>query len=130
MTEDGTERVNKCDLLTQAMHMQRVRYILKNYGLSLTLAGLFLISWMGQAVFQWLEFVNHAEEHDQVPETAAFTHEFLSRTFENWQSEFLQLLTFVVLTTFLIHKGSHESKDSNEEMMAKIKKIEKQLESK
>lgn len=37
-------------------------------------------------------------------------------TFENWQSEFLQLLSFVVLTSFLIHKGSHESKDGDEEL--------------
>src|SRR5690349_2771593 len=35
-----------------------------------------------------------------------------SATFENWQSEFLQLLTMAVLTSFLIHKGSAESRDS------------------
>ena len=39
---------------------------------------------------------------------------------ENWQSEFLQLLTFVVLTTFLIHRGSHESRDSNEGLLLRI----------
>jgi hypothetical protein len=46
---------------------------------------------------------------------------------ENWQSEFLQLLTFVVVTTFLIHKGSHESKDTDDEMMAMLKRIEARL---
>jgi hypothetical protein len=39
---------------------------------------------------------------------------------ENWQSEFLQLLTFVVLTTFLIHRNSHESRDSDDEMQKVI----------
>lgn len=55
-------------------------------------------------------------------------------TFENWQSEFLQLLSFVLLTSFLIHKGSHESKDGDEEMKAlivslheRLHKIEKRL---
>jgi hypothetical protein len=36
---------------------------------------------------------------------------FGEATFENWQSEFLQLLAFVVFTSFLIFKGSPESRD-------------------
>ena len=48
-------------------------------------------------------------------------------TFENWQSEFLQLLTFVVLTTYLIHRGSHESKDSDEAMQAQLDRIERRV---
>jgi len=48
-------------------------------------------------------------------------------TMENWQSEFLQFVTFVILTAFLIQKGSHESKDSDEEMMAALQRIEKRL---
>ena len=35
---------------------------------------------------------------------------FLQSTFENWESEFLQMGLFVVLTIFLIQKGSSESK--------------------
>ena len=101
--------------------------VFKNYGLSITLAALFLGSWFLQGVFQWQEFVNTQEEHGQQAKIEDFTTEFLSRTFENWQSEFLQLFTFVVLTTYLIHKGSHESKDSNEEMMMKITRIENNL---
>ena len=58
-----------------------------------------------------------------------FIPEFWSRTLENWQSEFLQLLTFVVLTTYLYHKGSHESKDSDEEMQAALARIEQKLKS-
>ncbi len=101
--------------------------VFKNYGLSITLASLFIGSWFLQGVFQWQEFVKTQEEHNQQVKVEDFTPEFLSRTFENWQSEFLQLLTFVVLTTYLIHKGSHESKDSKQEMMRKISRIEKSL---
>jgi len=46
---------------------------------------------------------------------------------ENWQSEFLQLLTFVVLTAVLIHRGSHESKDGDDEMRATLARVEHQV---
>jgi sensor domain CHASE-containing protein len=45
------------------------------------------------------------------------------------QSEFLQLLTFVVLTTYLIHRNSHESRDSDDEMQQSLNRIEKRLKS-
>ncbi|MBL7973204.1 MAG: hypothetical protein JNL03_16915 [Prolixibacteraceae bacterium] len=40
---------------------------------------------------------------------------FIQATFENWESEFLQMFLFVVLTIFLIQKGSSESKDPQNE---------------
>ena len=36
---------------------------------------------------------------------------FLSTVFENWESEFLQMSTYVILTAFLFQRGSSESKD-------------------
>lgn len=44
---------------------------------------------------------------------AAYTTspKFLSSVFENWESEFLQMSAYVVLTAFLIQRGSAESKD-------------------
>ncbi len=36
---------------------------------------------------------------------------FMEATFENWESEFLQMALFVFLTIFLFQKGSSESKD-------------------
>jgi membrane protein implicated in regulation of membrane protease activity len=36
---------------------------------------------------------------------------FLSALFENWESEFLQMSAYVVLTAFLFQRGSSESKD-------------------
>ncbi len=36
---------------------------------------------------------------------------FLQSTFENWESEFLQMALFLILSMFLYQKGSSESKD-------------------
>jgi hypothetical protein len=102
----------------------------KDYGLSITLAILFLVSWAGQGVFQWMEFAKTQEEHGQPVLVKDFQPEFLARTFENWQSEFLQLFTFVTLTTVLIHKGSPESKDGDEEMKKILMEIKNNLKNK
>lgn len=39
---------------------------------------------------------------------------YLSALFENWESEFLQMSAYVVLTAFLFQRGSAESKDPDE----------------
>lgn len=103
---------------------------LKNYGLSIALASLFLLSWLGQYYFQWQEFVSEQMTHGQEANLGEFIPAFFSATFENWQSEFLQLLTFVTLTSFLIHKGSHESKDSQDKMQEDITEIKRMLKTK
>ena len=43
------------------------------------------------------------------------TPHFLEATMENWESEFLQMFLFIVLTAFLYQKGSAESKKLDEE---------------
>ena len=48
-------------------------------------------------------------------------------TFENWQSEFLQVFVFIVLTTFLVHRNSHESPDTDYENEAALRRIEAKL---
>ena len=48
-------------------------------------------------------------------------------TFENWQSEFLQVFVFIVLTTFLVHRHSHESPDTDYENEAALRRIEAKL---
>ena len=92
----------------------------RNYSLSITLAGLFFVSWIGQLVTQWFTWANDQQEHNQSLEVGDFLWQFWTSTLENWQSEFLQLLTFVVLTTFLIHRNSHESRDSDDEMQKSL----------
>lgn len=60
-------------------------------------------------------------------EVGDFTAELTQSTLENWQSEFLQLFSFVVLSALLIHRGSAESKDSADRMEAALKRIEEKL---
>jgi hypothetical protein len=102
----------------------------RNYSLSIVLACLFLVSWGLQTWTGWVEFVAEQREHEQVAEAFGpdgYVWAWAQATFENWQSEFLQLLTFVVLTTYLIHRGSHESKDTDEKVQAQLDRIEQRL---
>src|ERR687891_859689 len=98
----------------------------RDYGLSLTLAVLFIASWLVQTIAGWFEFASEQESHSQAAEAFGpdgYIWPWLTSTFENWQSEFLQLFTFVVLTVFLIHRHSHESKDEQEKMAAQIEEL-------
>lgn len=91
----------------------------QNYSLSIVLAILFVFSWGIQTWTGWEKFCGEQLQNGQAPQifgSGGYVWEWGAATFENWQSEFLQLLTFVFLTSFLIHKGSHESKDNDEEV--------------
>jgi hypothetical protein len=99
----------------------------KNFGLSLGFCTLFLLSWAGQAAVQWQEFTDEQGTHNVQPEVGDFLAAFGKSTLENWQSEFLQLFSFTVMTALLIHKGSAESRDSDDRIEAALKRIEDKL---
>lgn len=103
------------------------RGLWKNFGLSITLAALFLTSWSGQALSQWQEFTDEQAAHGQAVQLGDFLAVFSSTTFENWQSEFLQLFSFVVLAAILIHRGSAESRDSDDRIEQALHRIERAL---
>ena len=94
--------------------MQR---FMRDNGLSITLFGLFAICIVGQAVAGWRAQIEELRSHS-LPLIGFMdyltTGHFLSATFENWESEFLQMGAFVVLTVFLHQKGSPESKKLGE----------------
>ena len=85
----------------------------KNNGLSIVLIALFVVSMVGQAVTGWWDRNQDAQEHQQAQigftDYLASGH-FWEATGENWESEFLQMAAFVLLTVFLRQKGSAESK--------------------
>ena len=87
---------------------------LRDNGLSLVLIALFVVFFVGQAVFGWLNYNDEQEEHHQ-PQIGFMqyltTGAFGEAVFENWESEFLQMGLYVVLTAFLFQRGSSESKD-------------------
>ena len=105
----------------------------RDYGLSVTLAVLFIVSWIVQTIGGWFEFVSEQQHHNATAEAFGpdgYIWPWLKSTFENWQSEFLQLFTFVVLTTFLIHRHSHESRDEQDMLHAQVELILAKLEEK
>ena len=99
----------------------------KNFGLSLGFCVLFLVSWAAHGVAQWQTYTDQQKQHGEEVETGDFLSEFSQATLENWQSEFLQLFSFTVMAAILIHKGSAESRDSDDRIAAALKRIEDQL---
>ncbi|WP_209740129.1 DUF6766 family protein [Aureimonas populi] len=75
---------------------------------------LFAGSILGQWLTGWRVALEDAARHGQpMLSLAAYTisPEFLSPVFENWESEFLQMSAYVMLTAVLFQRGSSESKD-------------------
>ena len=103
---------------------------LHDHLLSVILFILFFVSIVGQFYFQYRHEVDEAMQHREATPpvmSGEFWDSFLASVFENWQSEFLQILAFVILTTYFIHRNSHESPDSNDEMAADIRAIKQKL---
>jgi hypothetical protein len=80
----------------QHSHLQR-------WGAAYLLLALFLASWLGQFVMSIQHLTDEAETHGTVFEWASFWPYFLSTTFENWQSEWLQLLVQAVVLLGMKH---------------------------
>ena len=91
----------------------RLREIWHHHGLSIVLAGLFLFSVVGQAWSGWYAYngeqVSHGQPAVALGEYLTSGH-FGEATFENWESEFLQMAFYVLLTVWLFQLGSSESK--------------------
>jgi amino acid transporter len=109
---------------------ENLRKTWKNFALSIAFCALFLISWAAHGLAQWDSYRNEQRAHHEPVETVAFINDFSRATLENWQSEFLQLFSFVVLSALLIHHGSSESKDSDDRMEAILHRIEQKLDAK
>ena len=103
------------------------RSVWREFGLSIALMVLFFVTWAAQFIAQWQRFTDEQLAHGQDPQVGDFVSEFAASTFENWQSEFLQLFTFVTLAALYIHKGSGESKDGDEKLEASLRRIEERL---
>lgn len=107
------------------------RYPLGNYGLTIVLFVLFAVSWIAQTYAGWRDFAAEQAAHQEAAMwfgESGYVWHWLSQTMENWQSEFLQLLTFVVLTAHFVHVGSHESRDNDDNENDQFERIEKNLE--
>jgi len=86
-------------------------------GLSLVFMSLFVVTLCAQAFTGWHQH-NSELEQEKAP-AISFTKylnsgHFISATFENFESEFLQMALYVILTVGLRQKGSAESKSLDE----------------
>jgi hypothetical protein len=104
-----------------------MKKFIKNYSLSLTFFTFFLICWGLQAFFQYKHEQQEAKVHGEELTMTDYANSLAASTMENWQSEFLQLGSMVVFTGFLMHKGSPESKDSDQKMEKLLRRIEKKV---
>ena len=95
---------------------------LRARSLGLFFLALFLLTWVGHFVVQWFEFRDEQQTHDEgaVFWSSEFWVTFWQATLENWQSEFLQVGSFVIAASYLVWKGSSESPDGDERLEAKI----------
>lgn len=84
----------------------------RRWGALFILVVFFALSWGGQFVFQMQEAKQESEQHGQVFTMEEFMPQFWSATFENWQSEWLQLgvqaVLIAALADYLFRKGNQD----------------------
>jgi hypothetical protein len=103
------------------------RSVWRDFGLGIALMVLFFVTWGAQLIAEWQTYNDEQHAHGESTEIGDFVSEFSQSTLENWQSEFLQLFAFVSLAALYVHKGSAESKDSDEKVEAALRRIEERL---
>ncbi|MEO6126575.1 MAG: DUF6766 family protein, partial [Ilumatobacteraceae bacterium] len=95
-----------------------MKQFLKRNGLGLFVIGVFLAIWLGGQTTAGLRTFNSERRQDGQSEIsfAAYltTSHFGEATFENWESEFLQMGMYVIATVKLRQRGSAESKPFDE----------------
>jgi hypothetical protein len=95
------------------------RNLLRDNGLLLACLALFAVFFVGMVVSGTAAYNQEQQEHgshEQISVTKYLTTgDFVEATFENWESEFLQMGMYVVLTAFLYQRGSSESKPLDEQ---------------
>jgi len=86
---------------------------LRDHGLSLAFTALLVVAMVGQSITGLADYNDQARDA-QLP-TLTFLQYVSSSQFavdvaENWQSEYLQFLLYILLTVWLVQRGSPESK--------------------
>ena len=106
-----------------------MKNFLKQNGLSLVLFSCFLIFFGGQIATGFLDYNEDRREHGS-PSVALGKYltsgHFLEASAENWESEFLQMSAYVLLTAILAQKGSPESKREEKNEGEEAKKAQRE----
>lgn len=93
---------------------------MKRYAYAWITGAFFLVSIGLHWLFGWFAFVQEAAQHSQDPQLAEYLVEMSRDTFENWQSEFLQLIWQVVGLAYFLYVGSPSSKENDDRLEAKV----------
>lgn len=94
--------------------------LFRKYGYAWLTMAFFLGSLLLHWYFGWRAFVDEAAEHGQLPRDSEYVVQMLRDTFENWQSEFLQLLWQVCGLAYFLYVGSPASKENDDRVEAKV----------
>jgi hypothetical protein len=84
-----------------------------SWSLGLTMATLFVLSWLAQSIAGHSAY--NSEQLGQLQDPVSYggyitSADFWNRTLQNWQSEFLAIGSMAVLSVYLRQRGSPESK--------------------
>ena len=99
-------------------------------GLSVVLLLAFLVFWGAQSVTGYHVYLQEQHLHGQPPETSTAylaSGHFWQATGENWESEFLQMAAYVILTTYLFQRGSAESHNPDDSEKLKRERQSKEI---
>jgi hypothetical protein len=91
-----------------------MRRFLRDNSMSIVFLALFLAALFGQAIAGHADFNDVAQSHgDPTISLARYvvSSDYGSAVMENWQSEYLQFTLFILLTVWLLQRGSPESKE-------------------
>ena len=94
--------------------------LLRKYGYAWITLGFFLGSLVLHWYFGWQAYVSESAAHGQAPEQSEYLDEMFRDTFENWQSEFLQLMWQVCGLAYFLYVGSPASKENDDRLEAKV----------
>jgi hypothetical protein len=100
---------------------------LRRWGAVYVLVVLWAGSWLGHFVAELAEFRSDQQTHGQAFAWADFWPVFLASTFENWQSEWLQLVFQAILLLGAKHWIFKVDAEDMERIEQKIDRIESRL---
>jgi hypothetical protein len=96
---------------------------IRRWGAVYILLLLFAGSWAGQFITQLTEFTSTQQQHGQPFQWGDYLHQFFASTFENWQSEWLQLIFQAILLLGAKHWLFKVDAEDLERIEAKIDAI-------
>lgn len=99
-------------------------------GLSIVCFLLYALAQVGAAIAGWMEFLSEQKAHGSpapILGDDGYGWTLLEQTMQNWQSEFLALAVLVAVSAVLVHRGSHHSRDGNDEAKARMETIQRRV---